>query len=450
MLSLSYLEIKLTLKKHPILSNKDTLFYRGNTSISVDFSASEISSDGSLILLEKIEREHKLIKNIAKCLPDLRDPRFITYSREVQLKQRVFMMMLGYEDANDVIHLKHDPVFKDVLQGDLASQPTISRFENSLDKRSIFKLCNVWVDHYVSSLSGRKRLVIDVDATDDPTHGNQQLSMFNGYYGQFMLNELFFHDGETGQIILPVLRPGNSHSNKWYVSILKRIIIKIRASYPSMEIVIRTDSGFSCAPFYKLVDDYQLLFVTGQASNNVLKKKVARAVKAVKLHYLNQGKKHQHFMQFKYQAKSWHKKQHCYSKIESTGLGMNVRHFISNMNEEDAREIYFGFYVLRGDASENRIKEVKNMCFSDRLSDHRFWANFLRLFISSLAYEMFLLIKQKIKNCSVAVAKKWQVSSIRTYLLKVGATIKITKRRILYQLSKSFVYKDLFREIILQ
>jgi hypothetical protein len=432
------------------LSNKDTLFYRGNKSISIDFSASEISSDGSLILLEKIEREHKLIKKLAKHLPDLRNPKYITYTREAQLKQRVFKLMLGYEDANDVTHLQNDPLFKDVLQGDLASQPTISRFENSQDKHSIFELINAWADNYVSSLAGRKRIVIDVDATDDPTHGNQQMSMFNGYYGQFMLNELFFHDGETGQIILPVLRPGNSHSNKWYVSILKRIIIKIRRAYPKIEIVIRTDSGFSCAPFYKLVEDYNLLFITGQASNAVLKKKVARAVKAVELHYLNDKKKHQHFTSFSYGAKSWHKKQKCYSKIESTGLGMNVRHFISNIEEKEARELYFGFYVHRGEASENRIKEVKNMCFSDRLSNHGYWANFFRLFMSSLAYEMFLLIKQRIKRTSFETAKKWQISSIRTYLLKVGATIKITKKRIYYQLSKAFVYKDLFREIITQ
>lgn len=451
MLNLSVVKRKNnTFNLHPKMSYKNTIFYRKNVSVSVDFSASEISTDGSLILLEKIEREHKLIKKFAKHLPENRDARFVTYSRESQLKQRVFMLMLGYEDANDVSHLQHDPLFKDVLQGNLASQPTISRFENSLDKHSIFELSNAWVDHYVSSLSGRKRIVIDVDATDDPTHGNQQMSMFNGYYGQFMLNELFFHDGETGQIILPVLRPGNSHSNKWYVSILKRIVIKIRKKNPEIEIIIRTDSGFSCAPFYELVDDYNLLFVTGQASNSVLKKKISRPVKAVKHLYLSQKEKHQHFTSFSYQAKSWHKEQQCYSKIESTGLGMNVRFFISNIKQKDAREIYFGFYVKRGEASENRIKEVKNMCFSDRLSNHRYWANFLRLFMSSLAYELFLLIKKKIKKTSVDSAKKWQISSIRTYLLKVGATIKITKKRIFYQLSKSFVYKDLFREIIMQ
>lgn len=432
------------------MSTKNTLFYRGNQSVSVDFSATEISSDGSLILLEKLERDHKLLAHFAKLLPDNRNPKYITYSREQQLKQRVFMLMLGYEDANDVTHLQNDPLFKDVLQGDLASQPTISRFENSIDKASIFKLSYAWIDRYVSSLKGRDQVIIDVDATDDSTYGSQQLSMFNGYYGKFMLNELFFHDGETGQIILPVLRPGNSHSNRWYVSILRRIVCKIRARYPDLKIIIRTDSGFSCAPFYKLVDDYNLLFATGQASNAVLKRKVERCERAVKHLYVDQHIKHQHFIAFTYQAKSWHKPQQAYTKIESTGKGLNVRHFISNIEEQDAREIYFDFYVKRGEASENRIKEVKNMCFSDRLSNHGFLANFFRLFLSSLAYEMFLLLKKSIKKTTFEKAKKWQISTIRTQLLKIGATIKITKKRIYYQLSKAFVHQELFREIITQ
>ena len=140
----------------------------------------------------------------------------------------------------------------------------------------------------------------------------------------------------------------------------------------------------------------------------------------------------------------------CYSKIESTGLGMNIRHFVSNIEEKDAREIYFGFYVKRGEASENRIKEVKNMCFSDRLSNHGFWANFFRLLISSIAYEMFLILKTKIKKTTFKEAKKWQINSIRTYLLKIGATVKKTKRRIYYRLSKAFVHQELFYELIFQ
>ena len=189
--------------------------------------------------------------------------------------------MQGYEDANDVSHLKNDPLYKDILEGNLASQPTISRFENSLDKHSIFNLCYAWIDRYVLSLKGRSSITIDVDATDDPTYGTQQLSMFNGYYGQFMYNELLFHDGDTGQIIVPVLRPGNSHSNKWYVGILKRIIIKIRQAYPDIEIIIRADSGFSCARFYKLADCYNLKYAVGLSSNAVLKRKISRASKAL-------------------------------------------------------------------------------------------------------------------------------------------------------------------------
>ena len=432
------------------MSNKDIAFYRGKQTILVDFSASEISTDGSLVLLEKIERTHKLIKKFSNYIPDNRNQNLIDYTIYDQLKQRVFMLMLGYEDANDVFHLKNDPIFKDVLQGNLASQPTISRFENSLDKRDIFELMNVWLNNYVSSLKGRKEIIIDIDATDDSTYGNQQLSLFNGYYGQFMYNELFFHDGQTGQIILPVLRPGNSHSNKWYVSLLKRVVERIREKYPNIKITIRTDSGFSGAEFYKLVDDYDLLYATGIASNEVLKKQTKELEKTVREIYLSKKEKHQSFISFDYKAKSWHKEQQCYAKVESTGKGMNIRYFSSNIKDKTAEEIYFDFYVKRGEASENRIKEVKNMCFSDRLSNHRYWANFFRLFISSLAYEMFLLLKQKIKKTSHEIAKKWQIDTIRTYLLKVGARIRITKKRIYYQLSKSFVYKDLFREIIIQ
>lgn len=432
------------------MSNKDTVFYRGSTAVFVDFSAEEISSDGSLLLLEKLERKHKLIRYFSKLIPDDRDPLRTIHSREKQLKQRVYSLMQGYEDTNDVHYLKNDPLYKDILEGDMASQPTLSRFENCMDKASIFDMCYAWIDRYVQTLRHRRRIIIDIDSTDDPTHGKQQLSMFNGYYGHFMYNELFFHDGQTGQIIVPVLRPGNSHSSKWYVAILKRVVQKIREVYPKLEIIIRGDSGFSCAPFYQLADDMDLKFTLGLASNEVLKRKVARAERAVNHLYVSNNIKHQHFIAYTYRAESWHKAQQCYSKVESTGKGLNIRHIVSNMEPTDARSIYFGFYVKRAEASENRIKEVKNMCFSDRLSNHGFWGNFFRLLISSLAYEMFLLLKEAIRKTKFEVAKKWQVSTIRASLLKVGATIKITKRRVYYRLSKAFVYQDLFRELAIQ
>ena len=430
------------------MSHKDTIFYRGSTSISMDFSAEEISSDGAVLLLEKLERQHGLLSYFSKVIPDLRHPLRIVHSIEKLVKQRVYSLIQGYEDGNDVQYLENDPLFKDILEGELASQPTVSRFENSMGKTTVFALCHAWVDRYISTLRGRKRIIIDIDSTDAPTHGAQQLSMFNGYYGHFMYNELFFHDGDTGQIIVPVLRPGNSHSNKWYVAILKRVIQKIKGAYPEMEIVVRADSGFSCPAFYRLADGHDLQFAIGQASNEVLKRRTRRAEKAVGHLYARQGIKHRHFIGFEYQAGTWHKPQMCYSKIESTGKGLNVRHIVSNMGPAGARSIYFGFYVKRGDASENRIKEVKNMCFADRLSNHGFWANFARLFFFFLAYEMFLLIKAAIKKTKFEAAKKWQINTIRASLLKVGATIKITKRRIYYRFSKAFAQQGLLRQLV--
>jgi hypothetical protein len=430
------------------MSGKNTAFYRNNTAVLVDFSAEEISSDGAVVLLEKIERKHKLLNYFSKFIPDYRHPLRTIHSREKQLKQRVYMLMQGYADCNDVFHLQNDPLFKDILEGDLASQPTMSRFENGIDKRTIFDLCYACIDRYVSGLAGRKEVIIDIDATDDPTHGEQQLSMFNGYYGQFMYNELFFHDGTTGQVILPVLRPGNSHSNRWYVGILSRIIKKIREQYPDIKIIIRADSGFSCPAFYSLAKKYNLWYAIGLPSNEILKNKSVRAAKAVQFLYVNNRKKHQHFFSFLYQAGTWEEEEMCHCKVESTGIGLNIRYIISNFENQRAREIYTEFYVKRGDASENRIKEIKNMCFSDRLSNHLFLANFFRLFLSYLAYEMFRLIKLAIAKTPFKEAKTWQIDTIRTYLLKIGATIKSTKRRIYYCLSKAFVFQDLFKMLV--
>ncbi|MDZ7691969.1 MAG: transposase [Balneolaceae bacterium] len=221
---------KNTLKTHPNKSEKTTASYRGNTEVSVDFSAEGISPDGAVVLLEKLERKHKLIARISEHLPDRRDSAKVTHSVEKLLRQRGFLLMQGYQDCNDAGHLRNDPLFEDILGGPMASQPTLSRFENSVDKQPLFDLCYGWLDRYVDSLAGRNQIIIDIDATDDPTHGNQQLSMFHEFYGQLIYSELFFHDGDTGQIIVPVLRPGNSHSGRWHVGILRRVVHEFAAA----------------------------------------------------------------------------------------------------------------------------------------------------------------------------------------------------------------------------
>ena len=431
------------------MSKKNTLFYRKNQEVNFNFSAEEISSDGAIFLTEKIERNCQLIKNFCKALPDSRHQSYVIHDVEDMLKQRVYLMVQGYEDCNDEKYLRNDPVIKAALSGDLASQPTLSRFENSLSIRDIYLISIYWLYNYVSSIDpNQKRIIIDSDGTDDPTHGSQQLSMYNGYYKQFMYNELLFHDGDTGQIILPVLRPGSCHSGRWFVHILSIIVDKIRARFPKMEIIIRADAGFSGAKFYKLAEEKNLKFCIGLTQNARLKKFTKTAERIVRKVYLDQGEKFQFFAgAFEYKADSWENPQSCYAKIESTGKGMNVRYFCSNMDGQTARELYWDFYVKRGETSENRIKELKNMCFSDRLSCHSFVANYFRLFTSCLCYEYFRRIKELIKKSGEKDAGKWQISNIRLYLMKVGATIRSRVRQITICFSKSYVCRELFCKI---
>lgn len=316
-----------------------------------------------------------------------------------------------------------------------------------------------YIDRYVENIDPkRKQIIIDIDGTDDPTYGHQQLSLFNGFYGQTMFHEMFYHDGETGEIILPVLRPGNVHSNKWFVSILKIIVNKIQDKHPDIQIIIRGDSGFSTPKFYELVEEKNLLFCLGISSNNVLKKQSKTAYNIIERLFGKTHKKYQYFSKgFDYQAGTWDAPQKVYSKIESTGKGMNVRYFCSNMENSTkwdaekfkkiSEQIYKEFYTQRGDASENRIKEVKNMCFSDRLSCHRFIANYIRLFISSLTYELMRILKTYIAQTNHKEAHKWQINNIRLYLLKVAASIKKTVRRVYIKFSQSYICQDLFVDI---
>lgn len=432
------------------MSNKDILFYKGKQAISFDFTAENVSSDGGILLCDKIERTENILNDFSSHIHDNRDKNLIDFTTYDLVKQRVFMMMLGYEDCNDVEKIKNDTVFKCLLNNKIASQSTLSRFENSIKKKNIFDLCYWFVEQYVSTIDmNRKQIVIDIDATDDPTHGAQQLSLFNGFYYQTMYNELVINDGETGQMILPVLRPGNAHSNWWYVSILKRIIKIIRKKFPKIEITIRADSGFSTPKFYDLVSKEKLGYTCGISSNNILKNRIEKVEKAVRLLYLSNNEKHQHFIgPFDYQAGTWAKPEKCYAKIESTGKGMNTRFFVSNFKHQTAREIYFDFYVKRGDRSENRIKELKNMCYSDRLSCNSFWANFFRLLLSGLCYKMFEKIKERIKTTKNEPAKKWQIDNIRLYLLKIGTTIKMTVRRVIIKFSNAFTHQNLLTEVL--
>ncbi len=431
------------------MSNKYRAFFQGKQEFLVDFNAEKITTDAGALLIEKIEKKHRIIKYFSDLIPDKRDPSYITYSMEHLLKQRVMLNAQGYEDGNDVEQLKNDPLFEEILGQNLSSQPTVSRFENTVNKHVIFDLLYARVDRYVENFSPKRRhLVIDIDGTDAETYGHQQLSLFNGFYGHTMYNQLLFHDGQTGEVILPALRPGNAHSNWWYVAILERIIKKLRAKLPNLVIYVRADSGFSTPKFYNMAKNYNLLYVIGIASNQVLKRQTKLLSEIISSICSKDKKKLQYFSKtFDYQANTWQQPEQCFAKVEYTGKGMNIRYIISNIRNLTNQDIYKEFYVQRGETSENRIKDLKTMCYSDRMSNSDFWSNFFRLIMSSMTYEFFRLIKLKINSLELDKfnkQKKWNINSIRLLLLKAGAMIKKTKRRVKISISNAFAYKDLF------
>ena len=425
----------------------NSIFYQGNQVISGDFKGERTTSDGSVILLEKIERKTRCILRYCNRLFDRRKQCLVKYSMYTLLKYRVYTVLLGYEDCNDVEHLKDDPALGQIFGGRLPSQPTLSRFENSVGRSEIWSLSEQMIEEYITTLKDREEMIIDVDSTDDKTHGSQEFSLFNGFYDHTIYNQLFFHDGQTGQIILPVLRPGNVHTSKWAVNILERMIDKIREVYPQIRIKVRADAGYSSPEVYTMLRKKKVDYCIGIPSNRNLRRKIELTHEEVYNDYYLKGKKHIEMTDFDYKASSWCSSEKVVAKIESTGKGLDTRFVVTNL-EGTAKDIYYDFYVKRGDASENRIKEVKNMCFADRLSDHRFWANYLRLLISSIAFNLGLRIRQGIQETDHEKAHNWQVSSIRTYLLKVAATVKITKTRVHYRFSKSFVHQKLLEELL--
>ena len=420
--------------------------------VCFDFSGEKISSDGGILLLNKVALKSKMLCDFARIIPDCRSPLLIKHTIEKMLKQRVFLLTLGYEDCDDSDALRSDPLLSMFMDDLLASQPTLSRFENSISKRTIWDLCENFIDRYVTSIKpGQSRAIIDVDCTDDPTYGEQQMSLFNGHHGQFMYNDLLFLDGETGQIILPVLRPGNVHTSRWMPKILQRIVRAIRAKHPKIEIIIRADAGFSNPDFFNLTESECLEYCLGLRGNQVLNGMISEKYNEIKHEYGDNGIPYQYFTDpFHYQAKTWEKPLLVSAKIESTGQGMNVRFFVSSMSNYDAQELYTNFYVMRGEACENRIKDIKNYCFSDRLSCETFWANFFRLMLACLSYELLRDVKVLITKTTHEKCHSWCLKSIRLYLLKIGAYIKEKAKYIRVKLSSAFVYKDLFNDVILQ
>jgi len=429
------------------------LSFHPEAPVVVEFDAPEISSDGGALLLRQVDDRLELSVGFSECLQEARDSHRVRHGRQEQTRQRIFQIALGYEDCNDADRLRQDPLLKTVCdrtpqdpQG-LSSQPTLSRFENAQDGATLRRLVCFFEDHYVNNLPAEtQQIVLDIDSTDDETHGAQQLSFFSGFYGHHMYHPLLVFDGESGQLISALLRPGKVHASRGAAGLLRRVIRKIKHRFPQAQIAVRGDSGFCTPHLLETLEelntelgDVEYLF--GLAKNPALLKKAAPAMSQAEELFRRRAEKSECFSCFQYAARTWPRPRFVVAKAEHSEMGANPRFVISSLQGFPA-DLLYRAYCERGQC-ENLIKDLKNALQADRLSCSSFRANFFRLLLHAAAYRLLHALRQQIAPQS-AVLGRAQFDTLRLRFLKVAAWVTQSARRILIRLPKAFPWAEVF------
>lgn len=416
-------------------------------SVVAEFSAGPMTSDGGFLLLREIDRMTDLSSSMSRALCDRREQAKVRHDQTELMRQRLFAIAMGYEDGNDHQALRFDPGLKTAVGSlpetgpALASQPTLSRFENGVHAGELFRLSDALIDAYVAAHPApRKGIVLDMDSTDDPTHGQQQLSFFHGYYDQYMLHPLLIFDGLSGFPVAAVLRAGNAHASKGAVAILERILRRLKHAYPEACILVRADAGFAVPEIYELFEREKVKYTIGLITNERLRKRTARLVRKAEKEYVRTGAKQRLFGSFQHRAGSWRRSRRVIAKVERLPRGLNLRFVVTNVYFESASGIYDGIYTGRGDA-ENRIKELKVHLKADRLSCTRFQANQFRLLLHTFAFVLLWHLRRSLAGTELVVAS---VDTLKLKLLKIGARVVQSVRRILFTMPRAYPYQHLF------
>jgi len=422
------------------------------------------SSDGGAILLKAADRRYGLVQALTGCLRDKRQVGKVDHSLRELLAQRVFSIACGYPDANDSARLSADPIHKMLLERDpvggrnLASQPTLSRFENSIRPRELYRLGEALADsvieRHAQRLHGRARLVtIDLDPTDDPTHGAQQLSFFNGHYDSWcylpVMGFVSFNDEAEQYLCAAVLRPGNVTAAVGAKGILRRLINMITYSFPGTRIRVRLDGGFAHPDLLDFLEgEPNLEYVIAMAKNAVLKRKAKPAMRQARRLSRQSGETEHVYGEANYAARTWPQPRRIIIKAEvvrAEGRNPkdNPRFVITNM-KQSPQWLYEEVYCQRGEI-ENRIKELHDLQI-DRTSCNDFWANQFRVLLTAAAYVLMQELRLKAANTSCARAQVW---TLRERLLKLGARVLVSVRRVVVHLPASFPFLPTFRQVAL-
>lgn len=428
------------------------------------FDQRQGSSDGGALLLKAADRRYGLIASLASCLQDERQAGKIDHTLEELLAQRVYAIACGYADANDAARLAGDPIHKlllgrDPLAGhDLASQPTLSRFENAIGAKELYRMSEALaasvIQHHAQRLRRRVRCVtLDLDPTDDPTHGGQQLSFFNGHYDTWcylpVMGFVSFNDESEQYLCAAVLRPGNVPAAVGAVGILRRLILLIRYFLPDVRIRVRLDGGFAHPAVFDLLDaQSNLEYVVAMAKNAVLKRKAKPTMRQARRRSRHSGQTEHVYGEAGYAAHTWPRQRRVIIKAEIVRAEGklpkdNPRFLITNM-KQNPQWIYQQVYCQRGEI-ENRIKELHDLEIG-RTSCSQFWANQFRVLLTATAFVLMQEVRLRAIHTNCARAQVWM---LRERLLKLGAHVVRSVRRVVVHLPASFPYLPTFRKVAL-
>ena len=445
----------------------------GPQEVTLDFEGGQVVSDTGLLAVRLLDKELGVLATVAERLPDPRAQALVTHTREALLTQEVYQILAGYPDGNDAQAARQDPLFQTLLDvsprdgQELASGSTLNRFHHAYTRRQAeqppeerpvvgeveaartrrLRVLNDYLPELFirTRREPRRFVILDVDPSDDPTHGQQVLSFFHGYYDQHQYFPLFVFDGASGFPLAAWLRPGTVAAACGAVDVLRGLVRALRAAWPDVLILIRGDSGVATPEVYEFCEAEGLLYALGFTSNEVLKRRVAPAVADLETYYAFYGRVEPAVQRFEeiedYQADGWSRPRRIVAKVEINRHGLNRRFVVTNLSGS-GRGIYHGFYVQRGDVPERPIGELKNGLHMDRLSFHRFRSNGLKLLEHTLAYALVVLHREAV--AALPEVARAEVGTLRQRLWKVGAVVKTSTRRIWFHVSATWPHRELF------
>ena len=457
-----------------------TLDFPGDRPLVIEPSTALLSSDAGLLPIRQLDEHLGLTRQFGDALDDPRDPNRIGHTVRDMVRARIYGILAAYEDQNDHDHLRHDPVFKLVADRapdgpDLASQPTLSRFENAVNIPSLKRLRDVLIDQFIASFNQPPTsLTFDLDAVDDPTHGQQQLSLFHGYFEQYQYFPAFITSADTDAVVVLSLRPGMVHAALGADDDLEYLVARLRRAWPRVHIHARGDAGYGMPWMYAVCERLGIDYTFGLASNAVLKRESDALLAQAVATFAATGQPQRLFRGFAYRAGSWAEPRWVIVKAEAQTQGTNRRFIVTS--RPGARVLFgpaYDDYAMRGE-SENRNKELKCDLAIDRTSDHRFLANYFRLYLHAAALNLIVRLRRAtacppppmppsdtpVEALDGDARRRYfrqrrrydplgegQPCTWRTMFIKVAAEVRISSRRIVVRLSRSWPYLDWYERV---